>query len=263
MDLQLVGKRAFVSGSTRGIGYALARTLAEEGAGVIINGREEAKVAAAVRALEGEVPGASVEGIAADFADADQVGRLCRQLSSIDILVNNVGLFELKQFQEISDEDWGRYVDVNLLSGARLTRALMPAMVERDWGRILFISSESGVDVPAEMIHYGATKSAALALGNGLAKLTKGTGVTVNSILGGPTYSDGVAATVEAIAEAQSVPVADMKRAIISTNQTTLLERFIDPAEIAGMATFLASPRGSATNGAAVRVDGGVLTTIL
>ncbi|WP_404321071.1 SDR family NAD(P)-dependent oxidoreductase [Arthrobacter luteolus] len=263
MDLQLRDKTAFISGSTQGIGYAIAKTLAGEGVRVTLNGRDQAKLTAAVEALRREIPDASVDGLAADFSDPIQVERLCTELTDADILINNVGLFDLKPFEEISADEWRRYFEVNTLSGALLSRRLLPGMLERGWGRIVFISSESGVNVPADMIHYGASKAAMLALGNGLAKLTKGTGVTVNSILGGPTYSDGVAGTVEALAAQTGLAAAEMKQAIIGTNQTTLLQRFIEPEEIAAMVTFLASPLASATNGSAVRVDGGVLTAML
>ncbi|MCC3270863.1 SDR family oxidoreductase [Arthrobacter gengyunqii] len=263
MDLQLIGKTAFISGSTQGIGYAVATMLAREGVTVTLHGRDAAKLAAAVETLRREVPGSSVDGIAADFAVPEQVERLCAELADVDILINNVGLFELKPFEDISAEEWRRYFEVNTLSGALLAQRLMPAMLARGWGRIVFISSESGVNVPADMIHYGASKAAMMAVGNGLAKLTRGTGVTVNSVLGGPTYSDGVAATVEGIAAATGQSVADMKQAIIGANQTSLLERFIEPEEIAAMVTFLASPHASATNGSAVRVDGGVLTSVV
>lgn len=263
MDLQLTGKTAFISGSTRGIGYATAKALAEEGAAVILNGRDRQKLTEAVDALRREVPGASVSGQRADFAVDEDVDRLCDRIPSVDILINNVGLFELKPFEKISDDDWRLYFEVNVLSGVRLARRLMPAMIGRGWGRIVFVSSESGVDIPADMIHYGTSKTAMLSVGNGLAKLTKGTAVTVNSVLGGPTYSDGVAATVRMLAGAQSVPEEQMKAAIIGANRTSLLGRFIEPGEIANAVTFIASPLASAVNGTAVRVDGGVLTTVL
>ncbi|MEU7826384.1 SDR family oxidoreductase [Catellatospora sp. NPDC049133] len=263
MDLQLTGKTAVISGSTRGIGYATAKALAAEGAAVILNGRDPRKLIEAVDALRREVPGASVSGLPADFAVTEDVDRLCGQLPSVDILVNNVGLFELKPFEKISDDDWRLYFEVNVLSGVRLARRLMPAMLDRGWGRIVFVSSESGVDIPADMIHYGTSKTAMLSVGNGLAKLTKGTAVTVNSVLGGPTYSDGVAATVRMLADAQSLPEEQMKAAIIGANRTTLLGRFIEPGEIANAVAFIASPLASAINGTAVRVDGGVLTTVL
>ncbi|KQQ81092.1 oxidoreductase [Arthrobacter sp. Leaf137] len=263
MDMQLANKRAFVSGSTQGIGYSIAKALLQEGVGVVINGRDDIRVQQAVKNLEAAVPGGSVTGIAADFADATQVQRLLAALGGVDILVNNVGLFELKPFAEIQDEHWSRYFDVNVMSGVRLSRELLPGMIDAGWGRIIFVGSESGVNIPADMTHYGVTKAAMLALSNGLAKLTRGTGVTVNTILGGPTYSDGVANTVRGIAEAQRLSTEDLKAAIIGGNQTSLLERFIEPDEIANLAVYLSSPLSSATNGAGVRADGGVLTTML
>lgn len=263
MDLRLTGKTAFISGSTQGIGYATARALAHEGAGVILNGRDAGRLDKAVEQLRGEVPGASVSGLPADFTDPGDVDRLCERFPDVDILVNNVGLFEVKPFELISDDDWRRYFEVNVLSGVRLARRLMPAMLDRGWGRIVFVSSESGVNVPADMIHYGTSKTAMLSVGNGLAKLTKGTAVTVNSVLGGPTYSDGVAQTVRALSGAQGITEDQMKAAIIGTNTTSLLGRFIEPDEIATVVTFLTSPLASAINGSAVRADGGVLTTLL
>jgi NAD(P)-dependent dehydrogenase (short-subunit alcohol dehydrogenase family) len=263
MDLQLAGKRALVTGSTQGIGYAIAEGLLDEGAEVVINGREGGRVQAACERLRAAVPGAEVSGVAADFAEVDQVERLLDAVADIDILVNNVGVFEVKPFAEVSDQDWQRYFDVNVMSGVRLSRRVLEPMLARGWGRIIFIASESGVSVPADMVHYGATKAATLALSNGLAKVTRGTEVTVNSILGGPTYSDGVAAAVEQIAGAQAMSVDDLKNAIAAGNQTSLLQRFLEPAELASLVAYLASPRSSATNGAALRADGGVLTTIL
>ena len=263
MDLQLSGKSAFVSGSTQGIGYAIAEALLGEGASVIINGRDEGRLRMAMDRLRGAVPGAAVSGVAADFADPEQVRRLLDCLGDIDILVNNVGLFEVTPFALVSDDDWHRYLDVNVMSSVRLSRHALPHMLATGWGRIIFIGSESGVNIPADMVHYGVTKAAMLALSNGLAKLTRGTEVTVNTILGGPTYSDGVARAVEQIAQAQSVPAEELKAAIIAGNQTSLVQRFIEPAEIANLALYLASPLSSATNGAALRADGGVLTAMI
>lgn len=263
MDLQLKDRRAFVSGSTQGIGYAIARALLGEGAAVVINGRSSSRVEDAVQKLRAEVPGAEVSGIAADFEDAEQVRNLLDSLGYIDILVNNVGLFELKPFADISDDDWQRYFDVNVMSGVRLSRWALNHMLAKGWGRIIFIGSESGVNIPADMVHYGLTKAGMLALSNGLAKLTRGTDVTVNTVLGGPTYSDGVAHTVNQISQSQGMAVEDFKAAIIAGNQTTLLQRFIEPSEIANLALYLASPLSSATNGAAVRADGGVLTAMI
>jgi NAD(P)-dependent dehydrogenase (short-subunit alcohol dehydrogenase family) len=263
MDLKLTGKRAFVSGSTQGIGFAIAKALLGEGASVIINGRQEEKVRLAVRNLEAAVPGAVVTGLPADFARPEDVNQLLASLGDLDILVNNVGLFGVSSFPDISDDEWRRYFEVNVMSGVRLSRHALGGMLERKWGRIIFIGSESGVNIPADMVHYGMTKAGMLAVSNGLAKLTRGTDVTVNTILGGPTYSDGVAAVVDQISAAQGMPADELKKAIIAGNQTSLLQRFIEPSEIANLVLYLASPLASATNGAAVRADGGVLTAML
>lgn len=263
MDLKLDSKTAFISGSSQGIGFAIARQLLNEGTDVVLNGREERKLGDAIDKLKQEFPQRAVSGIAADFSDAEEVHNLLNQLRDIDILVNNVGIFELKAFEEISDADWMEIFNVNVLSSIRLSRHLLPGMLERDFGRIIFISSESGVNVPADMIHYGMTKAAQLAISNGLSKMTKGTNVTINSILGGPTYSDGVTAVVEQLANAQKIPVEQMKSGIIrQTNPDSLLQRFIDPSEIASLAAYLASPLSIATNGASLRADGGVLKQI-
>jgi len=263
MDLQLAGTRAFVSGSTQGIGHAIAAALLAEGAEVVVNGRTEHRVQEAVARLRDAAPGAAVSGIAADVADPAQVEHLLDRLGDVDVLVNNAGVFEVAPFESSTDADWQRYLDVNLLSGVRLTRRLLGPMLARGHGRVLFVSSESGVDVPGDMVPYGVTKAGALALANGLAKLTRGTGVTVNTILGGPTWSDGVAHAVAGIADAQGVPAGDLKGALAAARTTSLLQRFIEPEEIARLAVYLASPLSSATNGAAVRADGGVLTTLL
>lgn len=263
MDLGLAGKRAFVSGSTQGIGFAIAQALLREGAEVVVNGRDQDRVRSAVDRLRAEVPGAVVSGIPADFADAAQVEDLLDRLGDVDVLVNNVGVFDVAPFDRITDDDWRRYLDVNLMSGVRLTRRLLGPMLARGWGRVLLISSESGVDVPADMTHYGVTKAGMIALGNGLAKTTRGTGVTVNTVLGGPTYSDGVARTVAGFARAQGVPEERLKSDLAAARTTSLLQRFLEPEEVAALVVYLASPRASATNGAALRADGGVLTTLL
>lgn len=264
MDLQLKGKTAFISGATQGIGFAIATQLLKEGAHVIINGRTQQKIDAAIGQLMQNIPGASVSGIAADFGKEAEVNKLLAQLPEIDILVNNVGIFALKDFESIEDSEWQAMFDVNVMSGVRLSRALLPTMLSRNWGRVIFISSESGVNVPGNMIHYGITKTAMLSLGNGLSKLTKGTAVTVNTILGGPTYSDGVATTVKHIAQANNTSEDDMKTAILQgTNPHSLLQRFIAPEEISGITAYLCSPLAAAINGAALRVDGGVLNTVL
>ncbi|KQQ00040.1 MULTISPECIES: SDR family NAD(P)-dependent oxidoreductase [unclassified Rathayibacter] len=268
MDLHLAHRRAFVSGSTQGIGYAIARALLREGATVVINGRDDRRVQEAVRRLEGEVPGAevpgaAVSGLAADLADASGTDRLLEELGRVDILINNAGLFEVTPFADVDDAEWAQFFDVNVMSAVRLSRALLPRMIDAGWGRIVFVGSESGVNVPADMVHYGVTKAAVLALGNGLAKLTRGTGVTVNTILGGPTYSDGVADAVRSLADANGLAEDEMKAMVAGPNRTSLLERFLEPGEIANLAVYLASPLSSATNGAALRADGGVLTAML
>ena len=262
MDLHLTGKRAFVSGSTQGIGYAIAQALLGEGVSVVLNGRDAGRAQEAVRRLEAEHPAADVSALVADFGDPSSVRRLLDELGEVDILVNNVGVFELAAFDTVTDDDWQHYLDVNLMSGVRLSRHALPGMLSRGWGRVIFVGTESGVDVPADMVHYGVTKAGMLALGNGLAKLTRGTEVTVNTILGGPTFSDGVAATVTQIATAQGMAPDDLKAAIAAGNPTSLLQRFIEPRVIADLGLYLACPRSSATNGAALRADGGVLTTL-
>jgi NAD(P)-dependent dehydrogenase (short-subunit alcohol dehydrogenase family) len=260
MDLQLKDKRAFVSGSTQGIGFAIAKKLLQEGTRVIINGRTEHRVNEALQQLRTEVTGADVTGIAADFANADDVNNIVNALNDVDILINNVGIFGLDDFFSLHDETWYRYFEINLMSGMRLSRKLLPKMIEKKQGRIIFISSESGVNVPENMIHYGMTKAAMSALANGLSKLTKGTKVTVNTILGGPTYSDGVADTITEIANAQKIDIETMKSAIIEqSNPHILLQRFIKPEEIANLAVYLSSPLSVATNGANLRADSGVL----
>jgi NAD(P)-dependent dehydrogenase (short-subunit alcohol dehydrogenase family) len=264
MDLQLKSKTAFVSGSTQGIGFAIARQLLLEGASVIINGRTREKVDAAVEKLTAEISGANISGIVADFNHAAEVDKLLQQLPVIDILVNNVGIFDLKPFFDISDDDWTRFFEVNVMSGVRLSQQLLPKMLAGNWGRIIFISSESAINIPEHMVHYGMTKTAMLSVSRGLSQLTKNTGVTVNTVLGGPTYSEGVAAAVEHIAATQGQPIAAVKSGLMAQlNPTSLLQRFIDPSEIAHLVAYLASPLSVATNGAALRADGGVLNTIL
>lgn len=263
MNLKLDRKKAFISGSTQGIGFAIAQQLLNENAQVIINGRNQEKTDQAVKKLQNEFPEGMVSGIAADFEQQDQLTALLEKLDDIDILINNLGIFELKPFQDIEDQDWYRLFEINVMSSIRLSRNLIPHMLKKKMGRIIFISSESGVNVPENMIHYGMTKAAMIAISNGLSKLTIGTEVTVNTILGGPTYSDGVAAAVEQIALAQNIEIEQMKTAIIQqTNAHSLLQRFIEPSEIASLAVYLASPLSIATNGACLRADGGILSTM-
>ncbi|HVU55732.1 MAG TPA: SDR family oxidoreductase [Puia sp.] len=260
MDLQLQGKTAFISGSTAGIGLAIAEGLLREHATVIINGRTKEAVDKTIATLRQSIPHARVSGIAADFGKADDVQRLLNELPEVDILINNVGIFEPKAFADIPDDDWFRFFDVNVMSGVRLSRKVFPAMLKKNWGRILFVSSESGVFIPDEMIHYGMTKTAQIAIGRGLAELTKGTNVTVNSILPGPTKSRGVGDFVTTLAEQEGVKFDDMERKFFRQfRPTSLLQRFATPDEVAHMAVYLSSPLASATNGAAIRVEGGLV----
>lgn len=262
MDLQLRGKRALVTGSTAGIGHAIAAALAREGASVIVNGRGDARVAEAVDRLAKE--GLEVEGLAADLGTAGGAEAAVRAHPDVDILVNNVGIFEPKPFEEIPDEDWARMIEVNFMSGVRLSRHHLPRMKGRGWGRIIFVSSESGANIPTEMIHYGVTKTMQVALARGLAETCVGTEVTVNSVLPGPTGSEGVGRFVEDLARQQGVDVAEVERQFFEkARPTSLLRRFADPAEVAPMVAFLASPLSLTTNGAAVRVEGGLLRSIL
>jgi len=260
MDLQLKGKIALVTGSTQGIGFAIAEGLAREGATVVVNGRTQDRVLAAVGKIRAATGNGQVSGIAADVGTAAGVDHLVSQLPAVDILVNNTGIFEPKPFLEISDADWSRFFEVNVLSGVRLSRAYLPGLLEANWGRILFISSESGIQIPEEMIHYGTTKTAQIAVAGGLAQLTKGTGVTVNSVLPGPTRSQGVDDFVNSLAQANNTtPEAFEKQFFTTARPTSLLQRFATVDEVANFVVYLSSPLSSATNGAPLRVDGGVV----
>lgn len=263
MDLHLKNKRAFISGSTSGIGYATARQLAQEGAEVILNGRSQGSVDQAVNRLQAELPSAQISGLAADFTRVESVNVLLEKLGHVDILINNVGIYEPCDFVEISDEDWYRFFDVNVLSGVRLARALFPAMLAQDWGRIIFITSESASNIPDEMIHYGTTKAAVHAVSRGLAELTRNTNVTVNTIMPGPTASEGVEDFFNKLAVEQQTDYATVERDFFKNmRSSSLLQRFAQPEEVAHLVTYIASPLSSATNGAALRVDGGVVKTI-
>lgn len=263
MDLKLKGKRAFISGSTQGIGFAIAQQLLKEGVDVTINGRHKLRTEKSKEKLQEQFPNANISAISADFSKKEEVEELLTQLEDIDILVNNVGIFDVKDFGSIVDEDWYQYFEINVMSSVRLSRQLLPKMLNKEWGRVIFISSESGVNIPENMIHYGMTKSAMSAIANGLSKLTKGTEVTVNTILGGPTYSHGVAEVIEQIARAQDLDIEEMKTAILQqSNPHMLLQRFIDPSEIANLVSYISSPISLATNGASLRADSGVLKTI-
>jgi NAD(P)-dependent dehydrogenase (short-subunit alcohol dehydrogenase family) len=258
MDLQLENKLALVTGSTKGIGLAIAARLAREGARVIVNGRAEKSVSEATAKILASLPTAKLEPFAGDLADAKATASLVNEFPAVDILVNNLGIFEPKPFEEIPDEDWCRFFEVNVLSGVRLSRAYFPGMKKRNWGRIIFISSESALQIPSEMMHYGMTKTAQIAVARGLAELTAGTGVTVNSVLPGPTRSDGVDEFVKQLSGGK--PFAEFEKEFFEKiRPTSLLKRFATTDEVANLVAYVCSPLSSATNGAALRVDGGVV----
>jgi NAD(P)-dependent dehydrogenase (short-subunit alcohol dehydrogenase family) len=259
MDLELSGKRALVTGSTAGIGLAIAQALAREGAEVIINGRKPDAVTAAVDRLRSEI-GIEVHGFAGDLTTAAAAEDLVQQFPEVEILVNNLGIFEPKSFEEISDADWTRFFEANVLSGVRLARLYLPAMRDANWGRIIFISSESAVQIPVEMIHYGMTKTAQIAVARGLAEAVAGTGITVNSVLPGPTRSRGVEEFVEALAANEGKTFEAFETEFFEkVRPTSLIKRFATPEEVASLVAYVASPLASATTGAALRVDGGVV----
>jgi NAD(P)-dependent dehydrogenase (short-subunit alcohol dehydrogenase family) len=264
MNLELKGKRALVTGSTAGIGFATAKLLAEEGAEVIVNGRTKRRVTMAVDAICEAVNNAHVRGITADLGNARGCDMVIAQASDVDILVNNVGIFEPKPFEDITDEAWFRFFETNVMSGVRLSRHYVRGMRSRNWGRIVFVSSESAVQIPAEMVHYGMTKTAQLAVARGLAESLAGSGITVNSVLPGPTASEGVGTFVRQMAEARGVDFATMEKQFFATARpSSLLQRFATPEEVAAMIAYVCSPRASATNGAALRCDGGVVRSIV
>jgi NAD(P)-dependent dehydrogenase (short-subunit alcohol dehydrogenase family) len=263
MKIDLSGKTALVTGSTAGIGNAIAKGLAATGASVVVNGRNQAKVDAAVAAIAKAVPGAKMRGIAADVSTAAGCKALLAALPEVDILINNAGIFEPKNFFEIPDEDWSRFFEVNVMSGVRLSRGYMQGMLKRNWGRIVFISSESALNIPKEMIHYGMTKTAQLAIARGLAQLTSGTAVTVNSVLPGPTMSEGVETFVKDLAKQNGQSVEEAAANFVKQHRpTSLLQRFASVDEIANMVVYIASREASATNGAALRAEGGIVQTI-
>jgi NAD(P)-dependent dehydrogenase (short-subunit alcohol dehydrogenase family) len=264
MDLHLTGKTALVSGSTAGIGLAIASGLAVEGATVYVNGRTQARVDQAVEHVRSLKPRGTVQGIAADVGTAEGCVELFSQLPKVDILVNNLGIFEAKPFARISDEDWRRFFEVNVLSGVRLSRNYLPSMLKNNWGRIVFISSESAVQIPVEMVHYGMTKTAQLAVARGLAESVAGTGVTVNSVLAGPTRSEGVSTFVGDLAAQRGVDQAQVEKEFFeSVRPSSLIKRFATTEEVASMVVYLAGEQSSATTGSALRVDGGVVRSIL
>jgi NAD(P)-dependent dehydrogenase (short-subunit alcohol dehydrogenase family) len=264
MNLQLAGKRALVTGSTAGIGFAIAQALASEGAQVVINGRDAVRVDAAVKRLQSLVPQAQVQGFAADLSNAAGVASLIARLSDVDVLVNNLGIFDPKPFEDIPDADWTRFFETNVMSGVRLARAYLPAMKARNWGRIVFISSESGVCPPAEMVHYGMTKSAQISVARGLAETCAGTGVTVNSVLPGPTLTEGAGDFFATLARDQGLTFDEATKAFFDhARPTSLLKRFIQPEEVASLVAYVCSPLSSATQGAALRVEGGVVRSMV
>ncbi len=264
MNTNLQDKTALVTGSTAGIGFATAKLLAAEGASVYINGRTQQRIDDAIAEIQKEFPDATLSGITADFSKKADVDELIRQLPEVDILINNISIFEPKPFTEIEDEDWLNFFEVNVLSGVRLSRHYLPLMLNKNWGRIIFISSESAINIPEEMIHYGMTKTAQLAVSRGLAELTKGTDVTVNSVLPGPTKSEGVGSFLESMAKQQNKTGEEVGKDFFKyARPTSLLQRFASVEEIANLIVYVASPLSSATNGAALRVDGGVVKTII
>ncbi len=264
MDLGLNGKRALVTGSTAGIGLATAEALVREGARVIINGRTAARVSTALAALRQAAPHADVQGVAADVSTAEGCARLIAAHPEVDVLVNNMGIFEPKRFDEISDADWLRFFEANVLSGVRLARHYLRGMRARNWGRVVFVSSESGVQIPSEMIHYGMTKTAQIAVARGLAETLAGTQVTVNSVLPGPTASEGVGRYIAQAVAASGKDAATLEREFFTTARpSSILQRFATTAEVASLIAYVCSARASATTGAALRVDGGVVRAIV
>jgi NAD(P)-dependent dehydrogenase (short-subunit alcohol dehydrogenase family) len=263
MKIDLTGMTALVTGSTSGIGHAVAKGLAAAGATVVVNGRTQVKVEVAVGLIAKAVPGAKVRGIAADVSTAEGCNSLVAALPKVDILINNAGIFSPKGFFDIPDEDWVRFFEVNVMSGVRLSRAYMQGMLNRNWGRIVFISSESALNIPKEMIHYGVTKTAQLALSRGLAEMTRGTAVTVNSVLPGPTMSEGVETFVKDLAKQNGQSVEEAASQFVKQfRPTSLLQRFASVEEIANMVIYISSKEASATNGAALRAEGGIVQTI-
>jgi len=264
MDLQLSGKLALVTGSTAGIGLAIGSTLAGEGATVIINGRSEKRVTQSIEKIRQEHSHGKLEALVGDLSKVEAVRQVTSSFPHVDILVNNLGYYELKAFADISDEAWTAIIETNFMSGVRLSRHYLPKMKVKNWGRIIFISSESAINIPVEMIHYGVTKTMQLALARGLAESTAGTGVTVNSILPGPTRSEGVEGFVSHMAKSRNVERSLVEKEFFEAiRPSSLLKRFATPEEVAALVAFVASPLSSATNGAALRVDGGVVRSII
>lgn len=264
MNIDLSKRSAIVTGSTAGIGLAIAQGLAAAGASVVITGRTQARVDTAIAEIKKAVPAAKLSGVAADLGTAEGAAALIKAVPSTDILVNNLGIFEPKAFFDITDEEWSRFFEVNVNSGVRLSRHYAKGMADRGWGRVQFISSESALQIPAEMVHYGMTKTAQLAVSRGLAETLSGTGVTVNSVLPGPTLSEGVGEFFNKIAKDQGKSLEEVEKDFISTHRpTSLIERLLTVEEVANMSVYLASEQASGTTGAAVRVDGGVARQVV
>jgi len=263
MNLKLEDKTALVTGSTAGIGFAIARSLAAEGTRVVVNGRTEARVSESIASIRKSHPNARLEPFAADLANPEAAIEAARRFPSIDILVNNLGVYEPKPFEQITDNDWRAIIETNFMSGVRLSRHYLPRMKAANWGRIIFISSESATNIPIEMIHYGVTKTMQVALARGLAETAAGTAVTVNSVLAGPTRSEGVEKFIIDMARTKNITPGEIEKEFFRTARPgSLLQRFASPDEVAALVTFVASPLSSATNGAALRVEGGVLRSI-
>lgn len=264
MDLQLSDRIALVSGSTAGIGLAIATTLAQEGATVIVNGRTEERVNNAIKSIQQSAPHAKLQGISADLGTPAGAELLFQQVPEVNILVNNLGIYGAQAFEDISDEEWINFIEINVMSGVRLSRHYLPLMLKKDWGRIIFISSESGLNIPVEMIHYGVTKTAQIALARGLAETTAGSQVTVNTVLPGPTRSEGVETFIEGLAKEQNISAEQVEKEFFTkTRPSSLIQRFASTSEVAALVAFVASPLASAINGAALRVEGGLVRSIV
>lgn len=264
MNLQIKGKRALVTGSTAGIGYAIAETLAAEGATVVINGRTEERIKQAMDNIKERYKAADLIAAHADLSTEQGCDTLIREIPNIDILINNFGIYEVKPFNEISDQDWLRFFETNVLSGIRLSRHYLKTMLNQNWGRIIFVSSESALQIPVEMVHYGTTKTAQLAIALGLAESTAETGITVNSVLPGPTRTEGVMKFIEEVAAKRKTSINKIEEEFfVSVRPTSLIKRLIEPKEIADFIAFLSSPLSAAINGSALRIDGGAIRSIL
>jgi len=263
MQIDLSGKHAIITGSTAGIGFAIAQALANAGANVVVTGRTQGRVDDAIAALKNATPNAKVEGVAADLGTVEGCQTLIEKQPSADILINNVGIFAPQDFFDVDDATWQQFFDVNVMSAVRLSRHYAQGMRERDWGRIQFVSSESGINIPSEMVHYGMTKSALLSVSRGLAKVLSGTQVTVNAILPGPTRSEGVIKMMGEMAEKEGISQQEMEERFVKENRpSSIIQRLATPEEVASMSVYAASPQASATSGAALRVEGGIVDTL-